>query len=336
MTHTVCLVPGDGIGPEVTSAARRVIEATGVDIEWVSLAVGETGLEFFGSVLPERTIAAILGHGVALKGPITTPMATGHTSVSVKLRQRLGLSAAVRPVRSLPGIKPLHSKVDLVIIRENTEGLYCGIENEITPGVVAGMKVCTAEASTRIARFAFEYALSHDRRKVTVFHRADVLKKTDGLFLRCARKVHRSFADHVDYEEMIADNGCMRLVSDPSRFDVLLLDSMLGAIASSVASALVGGPGLVPGASFGSQCVVFEPVHGSAPDIARKGIANPVASILSGAMMLEHLGENKAAARVKGACEMVLSEGNAALLTPDIGGTGTTASLTDAIIRALS
>jgi isocitrate dehydrogenase (NAD+) len=335
MTHTVCLVPGDGIGPEVTSAARRVIEATGVDIEWVSLAAGETGVEFFGSVLPERTIAAILGHGTALKGPITTPVASGHTSVSIKLRQRLGLSAAVRPIKSVPGVKSLHSKVDLIIIRENTEGLYCGIENEVTSGVVQAMKVCTAEASTRIARFAFEYALSHDRSKVTVFHRADVLKKTDGLFLRCARKVHRSFSDRLAYEEMLVDNGCRQLVCKPSRFDVLLLDSMLGELISNLAAGLIGGLGVVPGANYGPNCVVFEPLHGTAPDIARKGIANPLASIMSGAMMLEQLGETDTAARVRGACDLVLSAGNPAQLTPDIGGTGTTASMTDAIIREL-
>ncbi len=335
MTHTVCLVPGDGIGPEVISAARRVIEATGVDIEWVNLPAGETGVEFFGSVLPERTIAAILGHGVALKGPITTPIAHGHGNVSIKLRQRLGLSAAVRPVKSMPGVKALHPKVDLVIIRENTEGLFCGIENEITQGVVEALKVCTKEASTRIAKFAFEYALSHDRKKVTVFHRADVLKKSDGLLLRCARKVHRSFADQVHYEEMIVDNGCMQLVRDPSRFDVLLLDSFVGGIVSNLAAGMIGGPGMVPGASFGPHCVLFEPVHGTAPDIARKGVANPLACILSGAMMLEHLDADAEALRLRSACELVLSEGDRAVLPPDLGGTGSTASLTDAIIRAL-
>ncbi len=335
MKQAVCLLPGDGIGPEVISAARKVVEAAGVDVEWVNLAVGETAVEFFGSVLPERTIAAVLGHGMALKGPISTPIAGGHTSVSIKLRQRLGLSAAVRPVRSMPGVRALHPNVDLIIIRENTEGLYCGIENEITPGVVQGLKICTVEASTRIARFAFEYALSHDRKKVTTFHRADVLKKTDGLFLRCARKVHRSFADQIAYEEMSVDNGCLQLVREPSRFDVLLLDSMMGSVVSNVAAGLVGGLGLVPGASFGPQCVVFEPVHGSAPDIARKGIANPVACILSAVMMLEHLGEVEAASRIRGACELVLSEMDMAVLTPDLGGTGTTAAITDAIIRAL-
>jgi isocitrate dehydrogenase (NAD+) len=335
MTHTVCLVPGDGIGPEVISAARRVIEAAGADIEWVNLAAGETGVEFFGSVLPERTIAAILGHGIALKGPLTTPVASGHGNISIKLRQRLGLSAAVRPVKSMPGVKALHPKVDLVIIRENTEGLFCGIENEITPGVIQALKVCTKEASTRIARFAFEYALSHDRKKVTVFHRADLLKKSDGLLLRCARKAHRSFADQLTYEEMIVDNGCMQLVRDPSQFDVLLLDSFVGGIVSNLAAGLIGGLGMVPGASFGSHCVLFEPVHGTAPDIARKGVANPLACILSGAMMLEHLGENAGASRIRSACELVLSEGDNAVLSPDLGGTGSTASLTDAIIRAL-
>lgn len=335
MTHTVCLLPGDGIGPEVTAAAKRVIEAAGVDVEWVSLAAGETGVEFFGSALPERTIAAILGHGVALKGPIATPLTGAHNNVSIKLRQRLGLSAAVRPVRSLPGVKAMHPHIDLVIIRENTEGLFSGIENEVAPGVVQGLKVCTAEASARIARFAFEYALSHDRKKVTVFHRADVLRKTDGLFLRCVRKAHRSFADQVDYEEMLVDKGCQQLVRHPSSFDVLLADSTIGGVITHVAAGLVGGSGLVPGASFGTQCVLFEPVHGTAPDIARKGVANPLACILCGAMMLEHLGENGAAGRVRSACELVLSQGDASLLTPDMGGTGTSASLVDAIIQAM-
>ncbi len=335
MTHTVCLVPGDGIGPEVTSAAKRVIEAAGVDIEWVNLPAGETGIEFFGSPLPERTIAAIIGHGTALKGPITTPVAGGHGNVSVKLRQRLGLSAAVRPVKSMPGVKALHANVDLMIIRENTEGLFSGIENEVAPGVVQALKVCTTEASTRIAKFAFEYALSHDRKKVTVFHRADLLKKTDGLLLRCARKVHRSFADQITYEEMIIDNGCMQLVRNPSQFDVILLDSLTGGMVSSLAAGLVGGPGMAPGASFGQQCVLFEPVHGSAPDIARKGIANPLACILSGAMMLEHLAEDAASLRIRNACELALGAGDASVLTPDLGGSGSTTSLTDAVIRAL-
>ncbi|MGQ9648583.1 MAG: isocitrate/isopropylmalate dehydrogenase family protein [Phycisphaerae bacterium] len=335
MTHTVCLVPGDGIGPEVTSAAKRVIEAANVDIEWVNLPAGETGIEFFGNPLPERTIAAIIGHGIALKGPITTQVAGGHGNVSIRLRQRLGLSAAVRPVRSIPGVKALHPKVDLIVIRENTEGLFAGIENEIAPGVTQALKVCTAEVSTRIGRFAFEYALSHDRRKVTVFHRADLLRRTDGLLLRCVRKAHRSFADQIAYEEMNIDNGCMQLVRNPSQFDVILLDSLTGGMVSSIAAGLVGGPGMVPSASFGSQCVLFEPVHGSAPDIARKGIANPLACILSGVMMLEHLGEDAAASRIRSACELALSTGDASVLTPDLGGSGSTASLTDAIIRAL-
>jgi isocitrate dehydrogenase (NAD+) len=335
MSHTVCLVPGDGIGPEVTSAARRVIEACGVDVEWVSLPAGETGIEFFGSVLPERTVAAILGHGTALKGPLSTPIGGGHGSMNIKLRQRLNLSAAVRPVRSLPGVRAIHGRTDLIIIRENTEGFFCGIENEITPGVTEALKICTAEASMRIARFALEYACSRERRKLTVFHRADVMKKTDGLFLRCARKAHRAFADRITYDEARVDTGCSQLVRDPSQFDVILCDSLCGGIVSHVAAGMVGGVGVVPGASFGTQCVLFEPVHGCASEIARKGIANPLACIMSGMMMLEHLGEPEAAQRIQHAYELVLSEQNPDCLTPDIGGRGGTESLTNAIIRAL-
>ncbi len=336
MTHIVCLLAGDGIGPEVTSAARCVIEASDVDIEWVNLPIGKTALEFCGSVLPERTIAAIAGHGVALKGPVTTPIGRGHPSVNVQLRRRLNLFAAVRPVRSLPGVKTRFDKVDLVIIRENTEGLYSGLENEVVPGVIQSLKIATTVACTRIARFAFEYAVSHKRKKVTVFHKANIMKKSDGLFLQCADKARAPYADAVEYEELIIDNGCMQLVSDPSRFDVLLLENLYGDIVSDLAAGLVGGLGLVPGANFGEMCAVFEPVHGSAPAIARQGIANPLACIMSGVMMLDHLGETKAATRVRTACDAVLKEGNPEHLTPDIGGKGSTQGLVDAIIRAMA
>ena len=215
MTHIVCLLPGDGIGPEVTSATRRVIEASGVDIEWVVLPAGESALEFCGSVLPDRTLAAIEGHGIALKGPITTPIGGGHVSVNVSLRKRLNLFAAVRPVRTLSGIKTRFDDVELVIIRENTEGLYSGLENEVVEGVMQSLKICSAPASRRIARFAFEYAVTHDRKKVTVFHKANIMKKSDGLFLRCARQVHeKHYAEQIAYNELIIDNGCMQMVSE--------------------------------------------------------------------------------------------------------------------------
>ena len=335
MTHTICLLPGDGIGPEVTTATRQVIEAAGVDIEWVVLPAGATALEFTGSVLPQRTLAAIEGHGIALKGPVTTPIGGGHVSVNVQLRKRLNLYAAVRPVRTMPGIKTRFDNVELVIIRENTEGLYSGIENEIIPGVIQSLKIATESACTRIAEYAFNYAVTHNRRKVTVFHKANIMKKSDGLFLRCARKVYEGYQDQLEYEELIIDNGCMQLVRDPSKFDVLLLENLYGDILSDLAAGLVGGLGVVPGANIGDKCAVFEAVHGSAPDIARKGLANPLACIMSGVMMLNHIGETAAATKIRNAYDTVLAEGNPEVLTPDIGGRGTTQTFTDAIIKAM-
>ncbi len=335
MTHTVCLLPGDGIGPEVTTAAKRVIEASGVSIEWVNLPIGATALEFCGSVLPNRTLAAVAGHGVALKGPVTTPIGRGHESVNVRLRRELNLFAAVRPVRTVPGIPARFGNVELVIIRENTEGLYSGIENEIVPGVIQSLKIATTRACSRIARFAFDYCVSRGRRKVTVFHKANIMKKSDGLFLECCRQAHREYADRVAYNEMIIDNGCMQLVRDPSQFDVLLLENFYGDIVSDLAAGLVGGLGVVPGANIGETCAVFEAVHGSAPDIARKGLANPLACIMSGVMMLNHLGETDAATRIRNAYDAVLTAGRPEQLTRDIGGSGTTHSFTEAIIRAM-
>ena len=336
MGQIVCLLAGDGIGPEVTSAARHVIDASGADIDWVTLPIGETALEFCGGVLPERTIAAVAGHGVALKGPVTTPIGKGHASVNVELRQRLKLFAAVRPVRTMPGVKTRFDNVDLVIVRENTEGLYSGIENEVVPGVIQSLKIATAKACARIARFAFDYAVSRDRSQVAVFHKANIMKKSDGLFLRCARKVHQNYSSKVSYEELIIDNGCMQLVTDPSQFDVLLLENLYGDIVSDLAAGLVGGLGVVPGANLGETCAVFEPVHGSAPDIARRGLANPLACIMSGVMMLNHLGEMDAATRIRTAYDAVLNEGNPEHLTIDVGGKGTTQSFADAIVRAMT
>jgi isocitrate dehydrogenase (NAD+) len=335
MTHTICLLPGDGIGPEVTTATRQVIEAAGVDIEWVVLPAGATALEFTGSVLPQRTLAAIEGHGIALKGPVTTPVGGGHVSVNVQLRRRLNLYAAVRPVRTMPGIKTRFDNVELVIIRENTEGLYSGIENEIIPGVIQSLKIATEPACMRIAEYAFNYAVTHNRKKVTVFHKANIMKKSDGLFIKCARKVYEGFQDQVQYEELIIDNGCMQMVRDPSQFDVLLLENLYGDILSDLAAGLVGGLGVVPGANIGDKCAVFEAVHGSAPDIARKGLANPLACIMSGVMMLNHIGETAAATKIRNAYDAVLAEGNPEVLTRDIGGRGTTQSFTDGIIKAM-
>lgn len=335
MSYTVCLLPGDGIGPEVTGATRRVIDATGVAIDWVPLPAGASAAHEYGSVLPERTIAAIAGHGIALKGPVTTPIGSGHTSVNVQLRRRLNLYAAVRPVRSLSGIKTRYENVEIVVIRENTEGLYSGIENEIVPGIVQSLKIATLSACTRIAKFAFQYARDRHRKKITVFHKANIMKKSDGLFIDCARRVHNAFFPDIEYEELIIDNGCMQLVRDPTRFDVLLLENLYGDIVSDLCSGLVGGLGVVPGANIGDEIAVFEAVHGSAPDIAGKGLANPLACIMSGVMMLNHLGETSAANRVKTAYNCVLGEGNPAKRTPDIGGTAGTDQFADAIIKAM-
>ncbi len=335
MSDIVCLLPGDGIGPEVTTAAREVIDASGADIEWVVLPAGATAMEFCGSVLPARTIAAIEGHGIALKGPVSTPVGKGYASVNVQLRKKLSLFAAVRPVRTLQGVKTRFDNVDLIIIRENTEGLYSGIENEIVEGVVQSLKIATSKACRRIARFAFEYAVARGRKKVTVFHKANILKMSDGLFLDCVRKEYGPFADRIAYEELIIDNGCMQLVRDPSQFDVLLLENLYGDIVSDLAAGLVGGLGVVPGANMGRTSAVFEAVHGSAPDIARKGIANPLACIMSGVMMLNYMGKTDQAQRIRNAYDGVLGAGRPEDLTPDIGGNGTTRSFTQAIIKAM-
>jgi isocitrate dehydrogenase (NAD+) len=272
---------------------------------------------------------------VCLKGPVATPIGEGFTSVNVMLRRRLGLYAAVRPVRSLPGIKSRYEDVDLVVVRENTEGLYSGIEHEVVPGVVESLKVATLSACTRIARWAFDYAESRGRKKVTVFHKANIMKMSDGLFLRSARRIRRAFYPDIEYEELIIDNGCMQLVADPSRFDVLLMENLYGDLVSDLCSGLVGGLGVVPGGNIGADCAVFEAVHGTAPDIAGRGIANPLACIMSAVMMLNHLGHTTAADRIKAAYDTVLAGANPGDLTPDIGGRGTTDSFTQAIIDAM-
>ena len=336
MSETIGLIRGDGIGPEVTAAAVRVIEAAGVKVDWVDLPAGGSALDEYGHPLPERTTAAILGHKLCLKGPVATPIGEGFTSVNVTLRRRLGLYAAVRPVRSLPGIKSRYEDVDLVVIRENTEGLYSGIEHEVVSGVVESLKVATLSACTRIARWAFDYAESRGRRKVTVFHKANIMKMSDGLFLRAARRIREAFYPGIEYEELIIDNGCMQLVADPSRFDVLLMENLYGDLVSDLCSGLVGGLGVVPGGNIGADCAVFEAVHGTAPDIAGKGIANLLACIMSGVMMLNHMGEASAAERIRAAYDTVLTQGDPAHLTPDIGGRGTTDSFTQAIVDVLS
>lgn len=334
MKREIGLLCGDGIGPEVAHAARRVLDASGVEVRWLELPAGGEAVEQYGSTLPEQTVETIRRCGVALKGPITTPIGKGFTSVNVQLRRSLNLYAAVRPVRSMPGIKTRYDDVDIVVIRENTEGLYSGIENEVVPGVVTSLKVVTRTASERIARFAFDYARTRKRKKVTVFHKANIMKMSDGLFLECARRVHQDYQD-VDYEELIIDNGCMQLVRDPSRFDMLLLENLYGDVVSDLCAGLVGGLGVVPGANIGEECAVFEAVHGSAPDIAGKNLANPLALIMSAVMMLNHVGELTTAKRIRDAYDAVLSEGNPDHLTRDIGGHGTTSSFADAVIDEL-
>ncbi len=332
--HTLVLIPGDGIGPEVTRATRRVLEAAGLDVQWVELPAGATAVEQgFADVLPAETLAAIRTHKVALKGPVTTPVGKGFRSVNVQLRQALELYAAVRPVRNLPGVRTRFDGVDLVIIRENTEGLYSGIENAVAPGVVTSLKVATEKGCTRIARWAFRYATRRQRKKITVFHKANIMKLTDGLFLSCARKIQEEEYPNIAYEELIIDAGCMKLVQDPARFDVLLMENLYGDLVSDLSAGLVGGLGVVPGANIGDDAAVFEAVHGSAPDIAGSGVANPLACLMSGVMMLNHLHEEAIAERIKTAYNAVLAEG--AVRTRDLGGTAGTDAFADAVIAHL-
>jgi isocitrate dehydrogenase (NAD+) len=332
--HTIVLLPGDGIGPEVSASACRVLEAAGFSVEWVVVPAGASALDQgFTDVLPEKTVEAIRTHRIAMKGPVTTPVGKGFKSVNVQLRQKLNLYAAVRPVRSLPGVKTRYDGIDLVIIRENTEGLYSGIENEIVPGVVTSLKVASRAACTRIAKYAFAYAAQRHRQKVTVFHKANIMKLSDGLFLDCARKVHQEEYPQVDYGEIIIDAGCMKLVQDPTKLDVLLMENLYGDLISDLCAGLVGGLGVVPGSNIGESAAVFEAVHGSAPDIANKGIANPLAVIMSSVMMLNHIGETGIAAKIKTAYDHLLAEGNKEKLTRDLGGMASTDQFTDALIK---
>ncbi len=334
--HTVVLLPGDGIGPEVTASARRVLQAADFSVEWVVVPAGASALEQgHDNVLPQSTVDAIAKHKIALKGPVTTPVGKGFKSVNVQLRQKLNLYAAVRPVRSLPGVKTRFSDIDLVIIRENTEGLYSGIENEIVPGVVTSLKVASAAACTRIAKYAFSYAHSRRRKRVTVFHKANIMKLSDGLFLDCARKVHEKEFPAIEYNEIIIDAGCMKLVQDPTKMDVLLMENLYGDLISDLCAGLVGGLGVVPGSNIGETAAVFEAVHGSAPDIAGKGVANPLAVIMSAVMMLNHLGETAIASKIKNAYDHLLKEGNPSKLTRDLGGSAGTDAFTDALIQLL-
>lgn len=334
MTYKVALIPGDGIGPEVAEQAIRILNATGVSIEWEPVEAGlGVRMKYGGNPLPDVTLDAIRRNRVALKGPLTTEVVVGQSSINVALRKALDLYACVRPTKTLPGVASRYSDVDLVIFRENTEDLYCGIEHLVVPGVVETLKIISEKASLRIARFACSFARREGRRKVTVIHKANIMKLSDGLFLECCRRVARDFPE-LAYEELIVDNACMQLVRDPTRFDVLLMANLYGDIISDLAAGLVGGLGVVPGANLGDECAVFEAVHGSAPDIAGKGIANPLAITMSGGMMLKHLGEDKAALALEEAIRSVLREGRT--LTKDLGGTATTRDMADAIIDRLT
>ncbi|MCS7271328.1 MAG: isocitrate/isopropylmalate dehydrogenase family protein, partial [Gemmataceae bacterium] len=328
----IVLIEGDGIGPEVTQAACRVIAALGLPVEWIKGMAGAPAAELYGEPLPEQTLEMIRRYRIALKGPCTTPVGRGFRSVNVRLRQGLDLFASVRPVRTLPGIVTPYERVDLIVVRENTEGLYAGLEHEVTPGVVESVRLITRPAAERIVRFAFDLARQMGRRKVTFCHKAEVMRLADGLFLECARRVAEDYP-FIQFEEIPIDTLCMELVLDPTRFDVLVMENLFGDVVSDLAAGLVGGLGVVPGANYGSRYAVFEAVHGSAPDIAGKGIANPIAVIRTAALMLEYIGYRREAQRIEQAVLATLRQGVG--LTPDLGGQGTTASLTDQIIRHL-
>ena len=332
MTHRLTLIPGDGIGPEVTGAVLQVLSASGVKIEWERYDAGILAVEKHKTPLPPELIASVQHNKVALKGPVTTPVGQGFTSVNVGLRKALDLFANLRPVRNLEGVPSRFTGVDLVIVRENTEDLYAGLEHEIVPGVVESLKIITADASTRIGRFAFEYARRNARKRVTAIHKANIMKMSDGLFLESVRSVAKAFPD-VAYDERIIDAACMQLVLHPERFDVLVLPNLYGDIVSDLCAGLVGGLGVVGAANLGAEYAVFEAVHGSAPDIAGKGIANPTALLLSAILMLRHIGETAAADRIVHAVTRVMASG--ASRTPDLGGRATTREFADAVCKML-
>ncbi len=333
MRHRVTLIPGDGIGPEVALAARRIIDAVGVGIDWEEVQARASGPGLEGESISQKVVESVRRNKLALKGPLATAIAGGAPSVNVALRQTLELYANLRPVKNLPGVKARVENVDLVIVRENTEDLYSGLEHTVVPGVVESLKIITEKASTRIARFAFDYARRMQRKKIHAIHKANIMKLSDGLFLQCARKVSAEYAE-IQYNELIVDNACMQLVLNPNQFDVLLLPNLYGDVVSDLAAGLVGGLGVVPSGNIGADAAIFEAVHGTAPDIAGKGVANPTAILMSGIMMLEHMGESAAARRIEAALHRVYREGKH--LTRDVGGTSATAEFTEAVIGHLA
>ncbi|MDX6612816.1 MAG: isocitrate dehydrogenase [Blastocatellia bacterium] len=329
MKHTITLIPGDGIGPEVASQVVRIIEASGVDITWERHYAGAEALEKFGDTLPQDLLESIKRNKVGLKGPVTTPVGKGFTSVNVGLRKALNLYANLRPIRALPNIPCRNPDLDIVVVRENTESLYSGIEHEVVPGVIESLKIITDKASTMIAQFAFEFAKSEKRKKITCTHKANIMKMSDGLFLSCFHKVAKQYPE-IQAEDKIIDNACMQLVMRPEQFDVLLCENLYGDIVSDLCAGLIGGLGLVPGANIGEKGAVFEAVHGSAPDIAGQGIANPTALLQSGILMLRYIEERAAADKIENAMLRTFEEGK--VRTRDIGGTSGTVEFADAIV----
>jgi isocitrate dehydrogenase (NAD+) len=333
MTHTITLIPGDGIGPEVTEAVVRILAAAGVSINWERHDAGVLAVDRGGVPLPIELLDSIRRNKVALKGPVTTPIGTGFTSVNVGLRKALDLFANLRPVWNMPGVESRYTGIDMVIVRENTEDLYAGLEHEIVPGVVESLKIITEKASTRIGRFAFEYARKHGRKKVTSIHKANIMKLSDGLFIGSVRAVAREYPE-IAYDEKIVDAACMHLVMKPEQFDVLVMPNLYGDIVSDLCAGLVGGLGVVGAANLGTEIGVFEAVHGSAPDIAGKNFANPTALLLSAVLMLRHINENAAADRIVAALNAVLAAGTSR--TRDLGGTTSTFEFADAVCRAIA
>jgi isocitrate dehydrogenase (NAD+) len=332
MAHRITLIPGDGIGPEVTNATVRILEATGVKFEWETFMAGAEAFEKYKEYIPKELNDSIERTRVGLKGPVTTPIGGGFASINVELRKRFELYANFRPIRNLPHIPTRYPDVDLIIVRENTEGLYSGIEHEVVPGVVESLKIITEKASTRIARFAFDYARKNKRKKIHAIHKANIMKLSDGLFLRCSRNIAKEYPE-ITYGEHIVDNTCMQLVMNPYQYDMLVLENLYGDIISDLCAAFVGGLGLVPGANFGDACAIFEAVHGSAPDIAGKNLANPTALLRSALLMLRHLGEREAALRVRNALERVYRTRDK--LTRDVGGKAGTSEFADAVIEEM-
>jgi isocitrate dehydrogenase (NAD+) len=333
MTHKVTLIPGDGIGPEVTDAVVRILEATGVKFDWETFAVGIEAYEKYGEYIPKDLISSLERTRVGLKGPVTTPVGGGFPSINVALRKKFELYANFRPIRNLPHIPTRYPDVDLIIIRENTEGLYSGLEHEVVPGVVESLKIMTEKASTRIAKFAFEYARNNNRKKIHAIHKANIMKLSDGLFLRCARAVAKDYPE-ITYAEHIVDNTCMQLVMNPYQYDMLVMENLYGDILSDLCAAFVGGLGFVPSANLGDECAVFEAVHGSAPDIAGKNLANPTALLRSALLMVRHLGEHAASTQIRNALERVYRHRDK--LTRDIGGQAGTSQFADAVIEEMA